>query len=398
MILKHWRRRGTPLIAASFLVRGIESLIAAEPAQNPTPSAPAAVDKPSTSLSDGLAFPSPWLNPGKLDFLYRHRSHEDQYNVFGWTPVFKGGGGVLDPDGRGHTDYAGGFFRPLVTHPELGDLVLGVHGVDSPTRGDYELQGEYRFPFGLGFGGGLVRPQVGPEIQFGKLTYRNHWQKLNYIVEAQLQDHGRETHPGGYLALYDEQLMAVAGSDGEQWRTCLGYVGPSDWKSLRPAIELLYVDHSTGNYTGPRSLFANVTFKFEGGFLSHPARLGRAMGPQGAEFGNPLGFLTPTWNRRLEVWEMGGLMDLRAEHIRLPNHQTTQRYEGLMFPGQWDATHNFFDHWFVGGSYSINSVRETAGVLGGFAGKVGFLKLSLGVDHEIDPSVTTLIVGAIDSF
>ena len=46
----------------------------------------------------------------------------------------------------------------------------------------------------------------------------------------------------------------------------------------------------------------------------------------------------------------------------------------------------------------MNASRETAGVLGGFAGKLGFLKLSLGVDHELDPSVTSIVVGAVDSF
>ncbi len=62
---------------------------------------------------------------------------------------------------------------------------------------------------------------------------------------------------------------------------------------LRPAVEVLYVDNTIGHFSGTRNLFANVTLKYGGGFLSHPARLGRAMGPQGTEYGNPLGFLTP---------------------------------------------------------------------------------------------------------
>lgn len=388
MFVETLKQRWGRMLAAVFGAGGTLLSAMAEPS----------TESPFLSLEDGLSSTSPWLHPGKVDFLYRHRPNEDQYNLFGWTPVFKGGAGMLDTDGPGHTDYAGGYIRPLLTHPELGDLVMGVHGVDSLTRGDFEVQGEYRFPFGFGVGGGVVRPQIGPDIQYGKLTYRNHWGKVNYLVAAQVQEHGIETHPGGYLALYDQRWMAVGGSDGEQWRTCLGFVGPVEWKFLRPAVEVLYVDNSIGNYTGPRSLLANATFKFEGGFLSHAARLGRAMGPQGLEFANPLGFLTPTWNRRWDVWEMGGLMDFRAEHIRLPNHRTTERYEGLMFPGQWDDLKNFFDHLFVGGSYSVNATRETAGVLGGFVGKLGFLKLSLGIDHELDPSVTSIVVGTIDSF
>ena len=42
------------------------------------------------------------------------------------------------------------------------------------------------------------------------------------------------------------------------------------------------------------------------------------MGPQGLEFGNPLGFLFPTWNRRLEVWELGKLGAARFERIEYP--------------------------------------------------------------------------------
>ncbi len=338
------------------------------------------------------------LAPGKLDFLYKHRPSENQYNFFGWTPVFKGGLGRLDPAGAAMTDFAGGYVRPLAALPSYGDLILGGLSVHSNTRRDWEFQGEYRFPFGLGFGGGLVQASPGNDITYGKLSYRGVQWGWNYLAEVQIQDVAGRASPGGYGALYDANWMWVNGTDGEQWRSTLAYLGPERWKYLRPAVEVLYVDNTIGHFSGTRNLFANVTLKYGGGFLSHPARLGRAMGPQGTEYGNPLGFLTPTWNRRLEVWEMGGLADFRADRVRAANGSITERYEALVFPGQFDNHADWWDHFFAGVSYSKSSSRSTGGILGGFAGRLGCLNASVGLDYELHPARTTITLGIIDSF
>lgn len=361
-------------------------------------SASDAADSSWLSLERGLSSSNALLNPGKVDLLYKHLKTESRYNAFGWTPVFKGGYGWLDPDQGSGTHYGGGYLRPLASQPKYGDLIVGGLWVNNRARTDWEYQGEYRFPFGLGLGGGLVDAEPGNNIVFGKLSYRGKLDRWNYIGELQWQETGQEGSPGGYAAVFDPNWMAVAGSDGEHWRVTLGYLGPERWKRLRPAIEVLYVDNSMGSVVGPRSLFANMTLRYEGGFLSHPARLGRAMGPQGMEYGNPLGFLTPTWNRRLEVWEMGGLAGFRAERIRSPKGAVTERYEGLLFPGQLSPINEWIDHFFVGASFSRSPDRETAGVLGGWAGRLGFLKGSVGIDHEFDSARTVFTVGIIDTF
>jgi hypothetical protein len=352
------------------------------------------------SLEQGLYSESELLRPGKLDFLFKHRPEEDPYNLFAWTPLFKGGAGIIDPDNAGpSTKYIGGFVRPLAAWRDQGDLILAAQAVESGPRGDYEAQGEYRFPFGLGIGAGIVEASnPANDVAFWKTTYRNKCGDWNYILEAQGQEVSGETSPGGYVALYNEQWMGVVGTDGEQWRATAAFVAPDRKTLFRPTLEILYVDNSIGQMNGSRSLFANATLKYEGGFLSHPARLGRAMGPQGLEFGNPLGFLFPTWNRRLEVWEMGNLGDLRAERIRFPNRATQGRYEALLFPFQFDHNKNILDHLFAGAAYLNAPTKDTPAFLGGFFGVIGFLKVSVGVEHELHPSQTSVVVGLIDAF
>ncbi|MBL9167277.1 MAG: hypothetical protein JNN07_06015 [Verrucomicrobiales bacterium] len=362
------------------------------------PQAIYAVSDSWIGLNRGLSSSNRLVNPGKVDVLYKHVQDEERYNVFGWTPLFKGGYGRLDPDQGSSTDYGGGYLRPLATQPTYGDLIMGGLWANSTQRTDWEFQGEYRLPAGLGFGGGLVDVQPGNNITFGKMSYRGKLGRWSYIGEAQWQDVEGEGSPGGYAAVYDSNWMFVGGSDGEQWRTTVGYVAPDTFERIRPSAELLYVDNTMGRLAGPRSFFANVTLRYEGGFLSHPARLGRAMGPQGLEYGNPLGFLIPTWNRRLEVWELGGLADFRAERIRSPRGLITERYEGLLFPGQIHTAPGWIGSLFIGVSYSRSSARETAGILGGWAGRLGFLRTSLGVDHELDPARTSVTVGIVDVF
>ena len=57
-----------------------------------------AEDRPFLSYDDGLYSESPHWRPGKVDLLYKHRVDQEQFNGFLWTPVFKGGGGVIAPD------------------------------------------------------------------------------------------------------------------------------------------------------------------------------------------------------------------------------------------------------------------------------------------------------------
>jgi len=348
---------------------------------------------------EGLDFESPLLSPGKLDLLYRSRPNIDEYNLIWWSPIAKAGVGVLDPDSGGSTKYAGGYVRPLLPLDDAGELIIGGLEVDAAGARSYEAQAEYRFPVGFGLGGGIVeRSGAQPDVSFAKATYRDRLEKLSYILAAQVQETGSNTDPGGYVALYDEELLGVFGHDGEQWRTTLNYIAPSTEATLRPAIEGLYVDNGVGAIDGPQFLFINGTLKFGGGFLSHPASLGRAMGPQGLEFGNPLGFLRPTWNRRLETWELGSLLNARVVRTELPNGSTIANYEAVTFPFQLDERRNLLDSLLLGGFHNDAPGLHTPGVLLGFSGPAGFLSLSVTVRHEFDTGDAMVVIGLIDKF
>ncbi len=353
----------------------------------------------TASAEDGVSF----ISPGKIDFTYKHFPDDNRHNGIWWTPFMKAGAGYIDLDDGEDIDFAGGYFRPLLARPDLGELILGANTVARGSRRDFEYQGEYRFPSGLGFGGGHVdRDGPAPEITFGKVTWRNKIGAWNHILAAQVQDvSGRgDTSPGGYAALYNDQWMFVGGADGEQWRTTLGWVSPkSDADPFRPAFEALYVDSSVGDFPGPKFLFVNASLGFKGGFLSHPARLGRAMGPQGLEYGNPLGFLRPTWNRRLDVWELGGLANFRLVHTDAPNVDADSKYEALAYPFQFDGNANpLLDAIFVGGFYHDAVADETAGVLGGISGKFGKASVSVGLEYNADREETSATVGLIGWF
>ncbi len=349
---------------------------------------------------EGLSFGNASMHPGKADFHYLHTKIIEEYNFLWWSPAFKGGAGHVDSDTVGQTDYAGGYFRPLLPENGKGELILGFLQVDMETAYSHEFQGEYRFPAGWGMGGGSVsRSNGGSDIEFGKITYRDQWSDWNYILETQFQETGSEESAGGYGAVYNSQLMLTYGHDGDQWRTALGYIAPENKSMLQPVMEVLYVDNSIGPVDGTQVLFINAALKFQGGFLSHPARLGRAMGPTGLEYGNPLGFLSPTWNRRLDVWELGGLGDFRLERNRTAADVVTERYEALVYPFQFDKKNNLFDIFYLGGFYSYASnAEEAVGIMGGLFGKLGFLNAGIGADHNWETDETRVSVVVIDKF
>jgi hypothetical protein len=122
------------------------------------------------------------------------------------------------------------------------------------------------------------------------------------------------------------------------------------------------------------------------------------MGPTGLEFGNPLGFLSPTWNRQLNVWELGSLVNFRLVRLEFPNGTTTERYDTLVFPFQFASQENVLDYLFLGGFYAKNPVEYSPGIIGGFFGRVGFLQVSLELDYNFDTEKMGAVVGVIDTF
>lgn len=356
------------LLPASFCVR----LYAQPSSATPTPSPPSTV----------APMPKDW-SPGKADFQYRHTPLTDEYNFIWWTPYLKSGFGVIDSDTAGKTKYGGFFIRPLWKLKKKGDLIFGVQKLDSRTEDAWEAQSEYRFNFGLGIGGGVVRRRnQALNVNFGKVSIRRAVDGWKYILEAQSQKVGTKTSLGGYGAVYDDQVMFTIGTDQEQWRTTIAYIAPARKGLLRPVLEVLYVNNNIGSVSGPKNLFINGSLRYYGGFLSHPARLGRAMGPTGLEFGNPLGFLAPTFNRRLDVWELGDLTNFRLERITPPNGTKTGRYEFLSFPVQLAKKRSSWDRIFLGVSYSEELPQSSPGILGGFFGKVKAINMDLSLRAE----------------
>lgn len=343
--------------------------------------------------------PNPFFKGGKLDAYYDRQDNGNfQVNSMLWAPGVKGGYGVLVPEKVGqNVNYYGGFVRPFLTRPDLGDLILGAQEITQGDGNQTEVQGEYRLPSGFGFGGGFVdRKASNDDIHFAKISYRNRWQDINYIFSGQWQNVQNRSYPGGYVALYDKTLMATWGSDGEQWRSTFGYVSPDTGDRIRPALEVFYVDNSIGQINGSKDLMVTGSLGFRKGFLGHAARLGRAMGPTGVEFDNPIGYLNPKFNRQLTVWEVGELLNFRYTQKTLANGVKSEVIEMTVYPTQWLTERTPLDAFFVG----VGNTRQNPGQ-GGISGLFGYhrsfgnLESSARVQHDFDRDETSLFFGLI---
>ncbi len=357
---------------------------------------------------------SPYFKGGKIDSNYERYDNGDfAVNNFLWTPVFKGGAGsVISQTGGQDINYFGGYARPLLTRPELGELFLGAQEVLQGDRKSTEVQGEYRLPNGLGVGGGFVdRSQSNQDVKFAKVSYQNNWKDIKYIASTQWQRFAGKDYGGGYVAVYNKELMATYGNDGEQWRSSFGYIGPQITEKLRPAIEALYIDNSIGKIGSDRTAMISGSLGYSKGFLSHEARLGRAMGPTGMQFSNPQAFLTtatdPSFNRRLQAWELGGLANFRYINTSVSaGSPRTETFEFNVFPGQVLGVDNLLSAVFVGAGIthpngglpykSTSGPANKDGVSGiiGYVKRFGQVESNVRVQHDFDVNDTQLYAGA----
>ena len=358
---------------------------------SPTPAA-----TPTASATAGNSL----VSPGRIDFNYQHTSLTDQYNFFFASPVFKGGFGFINSETGRLTEYQDAFFRPLLPLHRKDDLIVGVQRVQTKTESAWEFQTEYRLALGLGLGGGVVRrSNHALDLSFGKISYRKKHEGWGYILEAQAQAFAGKTSLGGYGAVYTDTLMFVVGTDREQWRATLGYSAKTKRGRIQPAFEIFYVDNNIGNLRGPKSYLINGSLGYSGGFLSHPVRLGRAMGPSGVEFGNPNGFLSPTANRRVSVWEMGDLVDFRLERVTQPNGAITiGRYEVAAFPFQFDQRNSPLDRLFGGLIYFDDVKKRSAGIQAGYFGKIGKIYILVKGEYILANHETGITLGIIRRF
>lgn len=343
---------------------------------------------------------SPYFKGGKLDAFYDRQDNGNfQVNSLLWSPVIKGGHGIIVSEtGDKDINYYGGFVRPLLTHPEWGDLIFGVQDIIQGNKNQTEVQGEYRLPFGLGFGGGFVDREANrQDVKFAKISFRNNWQDINTILSTQWQRYQNQDYAGGYLAIYNKQLMASWGSDGEQWRSTFGYVAADKGeKQLRPAFEVFYVDNSIGKLDGSKDLMISGSLGFRKGFLGHESRLGRAMGPTGVEFSNPIGYLNPNFNRRLTAWEIGDFVNFRFIHKTLPNGKREETLETAIYLFQLVGNDSLLNALFVGvGTTSPNPGQDGVSGLFGYHKRIGSFESSARVQHDFDRNDTSLFISVI---
>lgn len=362
--------------------------------------------------------------PAKVDVLSMFKEKYSNSNFFFWSKSLKMGFGFVFNDAA-FTHYGGLWFRPLSFTKYKGDLIIGAnYTMPSATLRQYDIQIEHRHEFGLGYGGGVY--QTGATLKtinyWGKVSFRKTIKKWSFIVTAQvtpltngsknLADHIR---PGFYAAVYHPVFMASGGYAYTQFRTCVALMSPKEGAKYRPVFEALYIDNNAGSYTGLQYVFANFTLGYDGGFLSHAARLGRAMSPTGLEFGNPLGFLSnpltvANWNRKLNSWEMGRMLNFRLENYRTPAKNATgtvvgHNYNGyaqMVFnPFQFDKKQNALDPFFVGAeylytyAYAGKSLTHQGGILAGYFYTIKVFSLSAGIEYVIKTNQPTVNIGMI---
>jgi len=235
-------------------------------------------------------------------------------------------------------------------------------------------------------------------VSFVKASLYRPLGRWSAIATVLGQSFGDNSAAGAYATLYDDRFMAIAGTDGEQWRMTFGYVTAESGSAWRPAAEVLYADHTIGRAPGPRFLFVNATLGFRGGFLAHGPRLGRGLGPQGLVFANPLGALRPTWIRRNDLWEIGRLVNFRWARLTTADGMTANDVEAIVSPFEIADKMGWASNLFIGGFRSVLGKDSSSGVLFGFSGPIAMLRLSAFARHDFDSGDTEISVGIIDFF
>ncbi len=327
----------------------------------------------------------PRFSPGKLDMLTRYSKASTDLNLIYWTPFIKAGGGIIFRE-NGNSNYGGFFIRPTQFLPTSHEFIFGANYISNNSKTDFDLQAEFRHKSGFCAGGGYIKssffesPAGAPRDNnyFAKASYRNKIKSWKYILTGLWQEFGKKEtsggfskkqFPGGYAAFYSNTLGFNAGYEGESWRVSVNYVQQEkQGRRIRSAVEALYIDKTTGNNTGPKILWVNGTLKFSGGFLSKDGWLGRSMGATGLEFGNPLSYIVPIndgsslfpgspaiWNRALNTWELGGMVDFRLFHLDLPNKAKWGMADLVIYPLQFDKKESVVENIFVGTSFFYNT-------------------------------------------
>ena len=335
-------------------------------------------------------------NPkGLLDFVYRRTPTTNEYNLLWWSNWFKGGGGIIErPNGQPVIKYFGGFINPKIK--KFGELVIGGHWIDNGIRQLYEAKVEFRYKNGLGGTLGMVdNGKDQPQMRYVRLNYRSQINKeWKYTASILMQQVDKNNHLGAYGVIYNSGIMLGGGYDGEEWRGGVGLIASPKMKYIRPAFEGFYINRDPGQIAGSDFLLASFTLKFAGGFLGHPARIGRFLGGTGTEYTNPVITIAPSWNRILYSWEQGNMVDVRFIRTQTPTGTYNAYLEYMVFPFHFGRKLDIFDCLFVGGSYTQTNTTDWHGAMLGWRYFLGSMGVILQSEYDLKNEFLYLRLGA----
>lgn len=388
-----------------------------------------------------------YLKPGKIDININVNSNSNDYNFMYWTPLTKFGIGFIDLPNNSYAQYGGIYINPLLlikntARKNSGDLILGYNytyykDAISNLNLDglyWDLQGEYNSKIGLGVGAGCIKEKFFESPSgysrnydyFTKVSYKgkihNEWK---YKVYAMLQTFNHNIKGGAFIAFYGPHGSISGGYDYESFRVSLGLISKKDKKYFKPAAEIIYIDKKIGiNTIAPQIFFISGSLKYkQGGFLSNESRLGRTMGSAGMEYYNPLSVLTPIndgnplfniyknpgvaiWNRQLNTWELGDLINFRLLHFILPNKSHWGNANVVFFPFQYMKNRKYFlENIFLGSTYYYykkvpmgqNEINNFS-IACGFAHKVKTFSVNLQLEYNINIKNVSFNTGFIHYF
>lgn len=314
-------------------------------------------------------------------------------NLIVRQPTLVGGVSYDALDGAPDVAAFGAVARPVNDPSGRGEFAFGGNYLANADIRQWEVQAKYVAAGGIGMGAGFARLQAAGDTWFVSAIARGQHGAFRYDVSPLIQDNPDGLSFGGYVALYTDRLFLSGGSDGEHWRALGAWsANNGDDSDIDPSIEILFVDHGIGRLDDGRFLFVNGSLKRNAGFLSTRSRLGRALGPQGLQFANPVAFLSQPWSRTVDVWETGGIMNLRFAKRVIPGEKTTTLAQVVVFPMQALGGEARFRGLFAGIQHEHIALRSTS-VLLGYTGRRGRTSVNIAASYDIDQGSLSGVLG-----
>jgi len=334
--------------------------------------------------------PSSPVNPRLSDWRLSLEDDKEVANLVVWGDTITGGANVTRDEGDVTRTSLGLYFQ---NNPSMKtDYKIGVNYRSIGDEDSFEIQGTLGLTNHVSVGGGYLARENGEDIPFLRGEYKKSKNGVSYVVAPTLVKDST-VKAGIYAAAYSDQYFASVGSDGEQRRALLAFIAPKGDGKLRPAAELFYVDPTIGKTSGAQFLFVNASIQYRGGFLSSKSRLGRALGPQGTHYGNPLSYLSVDWNRAVDVWEIGGLANFRMIKRNFPNGVEVNSTQFVAFPIDLLTEDKRGKRIFVGYQYDETPARKRNAALFGLAGKNDKVWLNLVGRYDFENESIEAVVG-----